>query len=603
MPKILTPKDASDGSKFIVSRIAEALWEYQIDSYKRPAMNSGALLWEFNHLLEEYYKGNIPLKTIDYSFEELTNHLGQGEIAGRIQDVSFRQNSDYLRNLSNQKFSSLKKDKRHEIMNRAKYLLRLYFVNCFDIVEHSLEEFCKDPHQKKEISRLIGSWLTELVHRGMSHDGLNEFFRKKVKEINEPKEELILKYVKEIHQTLEDYNDPSERGRKSQFRFNVTLKVTYKKWTYLKKLIDSLDQKKIKLIGSIDVDDKRRKFFKNEHNSTWIQFKINAPDAMTAVAKTCDHIERLFAYITFENHQANLAVFRWAWVRQGRKFSELCKVPSQAVHKRADGSADDLSTLVKRILDIRSRGALAAPLRIAFRAHKVAAEISDVHTQLLSIWSGLEAICEDPVTEGSRFDYIANYLAPVISIDYPRQILSNLLYTIEKKHSEAFSLLEPYLGSTDGDRLAVFTDLLIGDQKHDVHKSVLSKLQTNYAVAFRYWHTAERFSSPSQSLKEIERHEKKILWQLARIYRLRNSIVHQGKAIFTAPLVTEHAHSYLDKVVRLVVLEMDHYPHLQSPFSAILNIDDSHAAHKKRIQEAGSSEAPSSYLFHHSLLV
>jgi len=94
----------------------------------------------------------------------------------------------------------------------------------------------------------------------------------------------------------------------------------------------------------------------------------------------------------------------------------------------------------------------------------------------------------------------------------------------------------------------------------------------------------------------MERHEKRVYWQLARIYRLRNSIVHQSKAMFTVPIVTEHAHSYLDKVIRYILNTMVNCPYERTTFSAMLRLQDQYNQHKELLRNHMPDIDPCDYV-------
>src|SRR5207245_2289884 len=49
-------------------------------------------------------------------------------------------------------------------------------------------------------------------------------------------------------------------------------------------------------------------------------------------------------------------------------------------------------------------------------------------------------------------------------------------------------------------------------------------------------------------------------WQLKRIYRDRNTIVHSGKGSPLLPQLAQHLHSYLIKTIRSLLIELDRQP-------------------------------------------
>jgi hypothetical protein len=49
-------------------------------------------------------------------------------------------------------------------------------------------------------------------------------------------------------------------------------------------------------------------------------------------------------------------------------------------------------------------------------------------------------------------------------------------------------------------------------------------------------------------------------WQIKRIYRVRNAIVHTGSATALLPQLTQHLHCYLIKAIHTVLTDLDRQP-------------------------------------------
>ena len=51
----------------------------------------------------------------------------------------------------------------------------------------------------------------------------------------------------------------------------------------------------------------------------------------------------------------------------------------------------------------------------------------------------------------------------------------------------------------------------------------------------------------------MEAHQKKVEWQIRRIYRTRNLIVHSGRSPIFLHALIENAHDYLDQIEPLAL--------------------------------------------------
>ena len=59
--------------------------------------------------------------------------------------------------------------------------------------------------------------------------------------------------------------------------------------------------------------------------------------------------------------------------------------------------------------------------------------------------------------------------------------------------------------------------------------------------------------TPTAVVKILESHTARVEWQIRRIYRARNSIVHTGRTPTYTPILIENIHDYLDVVMSTLV--------------------------------------------------
>jgi hypothetical protein len=67
-------------------------------------------------------------------------------------------------------------------------------------------------------------------------------------------------------------------------------------------------------------------------------------------------------------------------------------------------------------------------------------------------------------------------------------------------------------------------------------------------------------SEPPALAESLKNARQNVEWQLRRIYRVRNAIVHSGRGAAVLPQLAQHLHSYLVKTVRSVLFELDRQP-------------------------------------------
>jgi len=64
------------------------------------------------------------------------------------------------------------------------------------------------------------------------------------------------------------------------------------------------------------------------------------------------------------------------------------------------------------------------------------------------------------------------------------------------------------------------------------------------------------FKSPQDLAGSIKLHNKNIEWQLCRIYRARNHIMHQGSHLFGLRQLIQHLHTYYATTIHVLIHDL-----------------------------------------------
>lgn len=85
---------------------------------------------------------------------------------------------------------------------------------------------------------------------------------------------------------------------------------------------------------------------------------------------------------------------------------------------------------------------------------------------------------------------------------------------------------------------------------------LFSLCESNPLLIFRLNQLREKLTSPKELKVSIERHHKQVCWQLGRIYRARNSLVHRGALPERSEHLIQHLHTYLHMTLLYLVREI-----------------------------------------------
>ncbi len=96
-------------------------------------------------------------------------------------------------------------------------------------------------------------------------------------------------------------------------------------------------------------------------------------------------------------------------------------------------------------------------------------------------------------------------------------------------------------------------ELIALDKYKPLRNTLYQNLGNFHLLRYRCFELSEIFKNPKNVLAKISLHEKKVSWQLRRIYRTRNLIVHSGRSLPYIDTLIENSHDYLDQTINAVV--------------------------------------------------
>ena len=203
---------------------------------------------------------------------------------------------------------------------------------------------------------------------------------------------------------------------------------------------------------------------------------------------------------------------------------------------------------IARFWELNERLSLedAAQLSASLQYHKLALLSPTDEAKLVNLWIAVESL----VQQGGKniIDRITEYIPSSVAIGYVylmmkaipidiRNVWKKLdTKTLRLKLSKSskyilhpFDLLKILLDKKDGELITEF----------------LTFIKDNPLLLYRIgclW--KDPFSKPKDLVKRLERHKKNIEWQLRRIYRARNYVMHKGICPLQTRQLIQHLHSY-----------------------------------------------------------
>lgn len=178
-------------------------------------------------------------------------------------------------------------------------------------------------------------------------------------------------------------------------------------------------------------------------------------------------------------------------------------------------------------------------------------DAGDPQVQLVSLWSAFEALLPLPTQDenGARIVHFVDLISPAIVRKYIKGKYRIFIDDLSR-HSRAN--ITPILGSgiaADERPRRLYEILLEDGEECD---QLFSALSDSPLMLNRITQLFDLAQSPKMVLANMLSHEKRVRWQVHRIYRERNSIVHAGRTSPALPVLVENSFLYYRLVMRAI---------------------------------------------------
>ncbi|MFN7291037.1 MAG: hypothetical protein ACK5T6_10665, partial [Pirellula sp.] len=292
-------------------------------------------------------------------------------------------------------------------------------------------------------------------------------------------------------------------------------------------------------------------------NCLHIQICVRSHSIRSAVAEARRRLSHCIGYVSLYTNPPALRIESKAFVTVGG-LDQVFVQNEQAfrrLHRRTRAKSD-ISELVKHI----SKRRLDKRLLAAIEQLALASGSSDPRTRFITLWSAMETLAGAHEGE-TTMERVSNLVVPLVVSRHIHRTTRYLSIQIQK-FSEEFNIsnLGPGLSTRSGfvlqeDVLRTLTSPNCSPEMIGVLNAINHPL-----LRCRLFTTWKLFHCPKRLRNKLKGSEQRIGWQLARIYRARNALVHEGEEVkFIVPLL-DNLQNYLSMVVQRIVHESKSHP-------------------------------------------
>lgn len=525
---------------FFIQGLEEMLFHYGHDSYKVPALNFHYLCIEILSTIEKIEEDVVDKGNMRPLIDELESMFLMDPIAQKLYGADFNSlfyqkndKGDYSRDCS-----QLKKDPGNESSLKSIERTLSYFVEDMAIGDKYLENIKSeimillkavsfDCEKQKQLSWLSRLLLTELINRGYRQ----EYIYSRIKEYYYNPEKNIGSIDEEIEQfwTLFSFEE-------HEYKISFPIKRAD-----IKKLFEHLP--------NVTLEANTNCLFGNA--CKWIaSMEMKELDPESAYYNASSVLSLFVSLKQYSSHVSKAYYFNQALVKdQGDEKIYMITKPSSLLSREKSRSEQQVYKRIGQI--IRNFPVIGDKMINVINLHSSAMDSRNVSNQLLNLWTIVEVLVEvDKKNNFSKITQICNILTTVLNASYIKSLVDQLLFDLHHCCNE----LGPHLQNvTKGeDETEKMIALLVLPEYQQNKTNLIADLQNYPLLQYRIEHYAEQFSNRKELKGLLLRHRRRLEWQIMRIYRNRNMIVHDGSHFPYIDLVVQNLHFYVDTLIDTV---------------------------------------------------
>jgi len=564
-----THDDKLEGLLFFAQTIREMVSRYTIDSYKAPVFNSHSICGEILDVIEEIEQGFLHERSLDPLKEELIWNLQDDPIVRKILGYRYAPIMDELKQADSHK----------KIQSIVKPILNLIERSYLQEIQIQLIESVKIPKQKEKITQLSKIFISELVFDGYSQEYLHQ--------------EIMYYFFS--NQKIHDLTQMDIFLKK--FTFNKEKWDVYFRGDNNFKYLEKLD-----IFQDLEILDEKiqprkgypaevRFFEDNENFPLFLFFKnIEALDPYDAR----DRCERILRHINdlsgLNTHKTKLEWYPQSLVYSKTDFFKVIDDYS-VMHKIKDSEICEVKSNIDELVSILIKLDPESMYLIwnSLSMHSGSIQSKRSENQLMNLWTALETLLPAPPNQSKRIVYFLYSFEPFLGRKYVQKLIKDLLNELRFELSEKLDgfLLKVPEGSSDFEKLSAVLSL---KENKPLKDELCLMVGDNFLLRNKIHSLNKKLITKKKILETIETHNKRVRWQLQRIYRARNLIVHKGSKLLYLDQLVENLHSYYHSVFSLIQEIQYDYENIDSLATIFKLVRIEHEAHLNLLKKEDQIE-------------
>jgi hypothetical protein len=321
------------------------------------------------------------------------------------------------------------------------------------------------------------------------------------------------------------------------------------------------------LEGNTTASDRQRRFATVTPLTVFAETSVEAVDLTAAAITAREKFEQCLDQLRFNFEPEPLKVDERCFVeRLGDNHTDIRVVrhlvPNPHHHlepKAFREFSEEMTKLMKRSsVDAESRERLQA----AIRHYRFGSDAETYKDKFLNWWMGLEFLSYVN-SDGYIGRTVAAHTSDALLQRYLYRLVSDLVRTIKSQEIA----WDADLAAASG--VATLNDLEYPGalkllQAQPMATKLVNSFPNNPIAALRIGRLATILQDPKKTADALAAHQRHLLWQLGRLYRIRCCIVHGSAVRFKLPLLAANMEFYLKELIIVCLRSLTLNPHVHS---------------------------------------
>lgn len=524
---------------FFAQLVNELIFDYSIPSNRISTLNSHFLCFDALSAISDVDDHGVPEGTVKPIIEELYNSLEKDHAFDSLPtkplDLFVKQEGSVYKRVFTTKDLSYEDSKKIVIALFQKYFSENEYC---ELLKQQIKKIIEENDAAKQdiLMRLTKSFLTELVNQGYSQQYIYDqmiysFFNKKT----------VVKKPQRISRFLEAFSNEEKEYEVFFIADKSYIDITGK-----------YDMYSIKnhMVKKTSLEKEEAYLNKSDDECFYVTEKIVALDPYSAVEKVTEILKIQTAFYRLNNHNT---VFDFEKVKWGAydtdNYFTVYKQPVSSVKKARTVSNKNMEENITKAnkatsLAMRADFLNGQALINAVTFHSLSVDSSSEENQLLDLWAIFETLLDVSQKHTSdRIQQVIKYLVPILKQKYLYSLFEQLTNDIRNYSESIFKSVVG--GETDNPILAV-AKFVILECNEESRTFELEKMVDFPLLKERIIYYNKIFQNNKDIYNFTLKHTERISWQIMRIYRNRNLIIHNANSMPYLPLLIENLHAYVD---------------------------------------------------------